>query len=630
MFSVKSVVSNVPSSNTGEVSPDLMTGSSDLLVAQDCQTQCLSNDDAVTRTRAEGKAIDDFRVALADTADAPEAVFDNAENSEKRTASKPAGFQSDLTAACSFGRSGANHLRDIDNTAIDSTHGLNKRKPASVNKKTHQCSRCGACFNRPAKLEIHIRTHTGERPFHCNNCDQSFTCKTYLVRHQKNCHSGGRLHKCDECHQGFLTKVQLVKHKRFHDITRPYPCGICGHRFMTWDVRQAHMTQHDDQRPHTCGLCNQTFKSRAVLKQHQSVHSNDRNFHCHCGAIYKSDRALAAHKRTRHSERKDAILNDSHGLNEYQLAHDKKNALQCSTCFKIFIKKSNLESHEMTHSGERPFLCDNCGCRFRQKGGLVRHKKSYHGDENLHKCNECHLRFSTDIGLRNHKKFHDPARLYQCKVCNFRFTNKAARRMHINYNHGKERSQACEKCGRAFKTKSLLTQHQAVHNDDRKFHCVSCGARYKRVGSLKKHLNDKHPDLQCKTRSTNTGDAVISQSPLVIDQPSTSATNIDLMPEEDVDNSFNPGVDLDANHTSQYEKVAVNSHEKHGQGMLESLERQTADASAVVSQSPSVMDDLMSEKGFDDIIYRYTCDLLDGNDGLFNESGKPYNDNVLD
>ena len=126
MFSAKTVVSNVPLSNAGEVFPGLMTDSPDLLVAQDHQTQCLSNDDAVTRARTEGKAMDNFRVALAD---ASEAAFFSVENGDERIASKPEGFQPvqpGLTAARSFGRSDVRRQRDIDSTALDSTHGLKK------------------------------------------------------------------------------------------------------------------------------------------------------------------------------------------------------------------------------------------------------------------------------------------------------------------------------------------------------------------------------------------------------------------------------------------------------------------------------------------------------------------------
>ena len=320
MFSAKTVVSNVPLSNAGEVFPGLMTDSPDLLVAQDHQTQCLSNDDAVTRARTEGKAMDNFRVALAD---ASEAAFFQCRK-WRRENRQQAGRVSACSARldCSpFVRAppDVRRQRDIDSTALDSTHGLKKHEPA-VNKKFYPCSICGANFNRQSKLECHARIHTGERPFRCDDCSYSGRSKPNLVYHRKKHHGDGALYKCNVCHQDFPTSAHLVRHKRFHDITRPYSCEICALRFMTQAVCLTHMTHHDDRRLHRCNLCNRTFKSIQVLNQHQAVHSNDRNFYCHCGAIYKSNRSLIAHKKSKHSERQDAILNDSHELNKYQIS----------------------------------------------------------------------------------------------------------------------------------------------------------------------------------------------------------------------------------------------------------------------------------------------------------------------
>ena len=155
-------------------------------------------------------------------------------------------------------------------------------------------------------------------------------------------------------------------------------------------------------------------------------------------------------------------------------------------------------------------------------------------------------------------------------------------------------------------------------------------------------------------QTVNSG-AVLSQSLSVIDQPSTSATDVDSMAEEDLDHVFDGyfndlysadwsydrlnksghdffglAVDPGADETGKYKKITVDSHGKREQGMSELLEKQTADASTVVSQSPSVMDDLMSEEGFGNMISRYTRDLLDGNDGLFNETGESCNDILSD
>ena len=41
------------------------------------------------------------------------------------------------------------------------------------NKKC-SCSECGKCFTCNSHLVIHMRSHTGERPFVCSHCEKRF------------------------------------------------------------------------------------------------------------------------------------------------------------------------------------------------------------------------------------------------------------------------------------------------------------------------------------------------------------------------------------------------------------------------------------------------------------------------
>ena len=52
----------------------------------------------------------------------------------------------------------------------------------------HACGVCGKRFAAPAWLQRHMLTHTGERPFHCMYCQNSFNRKSNLKQHVDRMH----------------------------------------------------------------------------------------------------------------------------------------------------------------------------------------------------------------------------------------------------------------------------------------------------------------------------------------------------------------------------------------------------------------------------------------------------------
>ncbi|XP_076672279.1 uncharacterized protein LOC143371211 [Andrena cerasifolii] len=107
-------------------------------------------------------------------------------------------------------------------------------------RRRYLCALCGKELKTAKGLEIHNRSHTGEKPYTCEVCGKCFACETLLRTHNVT-HTGERKYSCDQCGKAFTQRSTLVVHKRYHTGERPYVCPRCGKGFVTRTVLNTHM-----------------------------------------------------------------------------------------------------------------------------------------------------------------------------------------------------------------------------------------------------------------------------------------------------------------------------------------------------------------------------------------------------
>ena len=115
---------------------------------------------------------------------------------------------------------------------------------SSHNDKEYRCEFCQKKFHSNSLYNKHMKTKRKEvKDHHCPSCDYKATTKSYLKAHMR-VHESPRF-SCSHCGKTFRQATALKSHVMTHTGQRPYGCDECSFRcIQPGDLRKHFLNQH--------------------------------------------------------------------------------------------------------------------------------------------------------------------------------------------------------------------------------------------------------------------------------------------------------------------------------------------------------------------------------------------------